>query len=84
MQPLPIENIKPIEYLRGEPIVIWKKTEVRQSITQQGLQLAVFGKFSYGKSVINEVRKVIPIQCEVKGHYSIGLIEDNHILSSLH
>lgn len=56
-------NLKPVEYLHGEPIVWWKKIEVKQSIAQQGLQLVVLRMFSYGKLVIQELRKVIPIQC---------------------
>ncbi|XP_070039155.1 uncharacterized protein [Nicotiana tomentosiformis] len=71
--------LKPVEFLHGEPVVKWKKQEVKQSIVQQGLLLAVLGKFSYGKHVISELRKVIPIQCEIKGHCSAGLIEDNHM-----
>ncbi|XP_019240366.1 PREDICTED: uncharacterized protein LOC109220355 [Nicotiana attenuata] len=47
-----LATLKPIEFLHGEPIVKWKKQEVKQSIVQQGLQLAVLGKFSYGKPVI--------------------------------
>ncbi|OIS95873.1 hypothetical protein A4A49_00859 [Nicotiana attenuata] len=41
-------------------MVRWKKSEVKQSILQQGLHLAVLGKFSYGKPVIQELRKAIP------------------------
>lgn len=68
--------IKPFEFLHGEPIIKWKKKhEVKQSIVQQGLQLVVLGKFSYGKLVITKLLKVIPIQCELKGGRAIGLIE---------
>ncbi|OIT05383.1 hypothetical protein A4A49_65159, partial [Nicotiana attenuata] len=75
--------LKPIEYLHGEPIVRWKKQEVRQSIAQQGLNLAVLGKFSYGKPGIHGLRKVLPIQCELKSPCSVGLIEDSHVLIKL-
>ncbi|OIT22801.1 hypothetical protein A4A49_31374 [Nicotiana attenuata] len=75
--------LKQIEYLHGEPIVYWKKNEVKQPISQQGLQLAVLGKFSYGKPVIQELRKAIPIQCELKGPCSIGLIKDCDVLIKL-
>ncbi|OIS96088.1 hypothetical protein A4A49_10501 [Nicotiana attenuata] len=53
-------------------MVRWKKSEVKQSIIQQGWHLAVLGKFSYGKPVIQELRKAIPIQCELKGSCSVG------------
>ncbi|XP_075083562.1 uncharacterized protein LOC142167296 [Nicotiana tabacum] len=83
MQTFATLSLKPVELLHGEPIVKWKKQEVKQSIVQQGLLLAVLGKVSYGKPVISELRKVIPIQCEIKGHCSVGLIEDNHVLIRL-
>lgn len=83
MQTLPLVLIKPVEYLYGEPIIRWMKEEVKQSIVKQGLQLAVLGMFSYGKPVIMELRKVIPIQRELKGACSIGLIADNHVLIKL-
>lgn len=79
----PSVQIKPVEYLHGEPLILWKKSEENQSITQQGLQLAVWGKLPYGKPVIQELRKAIPIQCEIKGPYSIGLIQDTHVLIKL-
>ncbi|OIT08019.1 hypothetical protein A4A49_62846, partial [Nicotiana attenuata] len=76
-------NLKPVELLHGEPMVRWKKSEVKKSIIQQGFHLAVLGKFSYGKPVIQELRKAIPIQCELKGSCLVGLIEDSHVLIKL-
>lgn len=58
-----------------------EKIKVRQSIAQQGLQLAVLGKFSYEKHVIQELG--ILIQCKLKGPCSIGLIEDTYVLIKL-
>ncbi|XP_070005549.1 uncharacterized protein [Nicotiana sylvestris] len=83
MQTVPNVAIKHIEYLHGEPIVRWKKQELRQSIAQQGLNLAVLGKFSYGKPGIHDLRKALPTQCELKGPCSVGLIEHNHVLIKL-
>ncbi|OIT21316.1 hypothetical protein A4A49_56898, partial [Nicotiana attenuata] len=83
MQPVPNVALKPTEYLHGEPIVRWKIQEVCQSISQQGLNLAVLGKFSYGKPWIHDLRKVLPIQCELKSPCSVGLIEDSHVLIKL-
>lgn len=76
-------NLKLVEYLHGEPMMRGKKTEVKQLIVQQGLHLAVLGKFSYGKPMIQELRKVIPIQCELKGPFAIGLIVDTYVLIKL-
>ncbi|OIT05238.1 hypothetical protein A4A49_65316 [Nicotiana attenuata] len=76
-------NLKPVELLHGEPMVRWKTLEVKQSIMQQGLHLEGLGKFSYGKPAIQELRKAIPIQCELKGSCSVGLIEDSHVLIKL-
>nr|XP_016452471.1 PREDICTED: uncharacterized protein LOC107777024 [Nicotiana tabacum] len=45
MQTLAKLPLKTIEFLHGEPVINWKKQEVKQSIIQQGLQLAVLGKF---------------------------------------
>lgn len=39
--------------------------------------------FTYGKPVIQDLCKVIPIQCELKGSYSIRLIENSHVLIKL-
>lgn len=83
MQTLAKIPIKTVEFLHGEPIIKWKKTKVKQTIVQHGLQLAVLGKFSYGKHVITKLRKAIPIQCELKGDCSTSLIEDNHVLIRL-
>lgn len=80
MQPVLVVTIKPIEYIHGEKFLRWKKPEVRQSITQHGLQLAVLGKVLCGKPMIHELRKVIPIQYELNGPCLIELIEDNHVL----
>lgn len=41
MQTLVVVPMKPVEYLHGEPIIRWKKAEVKQSIVKQRLQLAV-------------------------------------------
>ncbi|OIT37140.1 hypothetical protein A4A49_65038, partial [Nicotiana attenuata] len=83
MQTLLVVPIKTIECLHGKPVIRWKKAEVRQSIVQQKLTLAVLGKFSYGKTVIQELRKAIPIHCELKGACLVGLIEDNIVLIRL-
>ncbi|WMV24564.1 hypothetical protein MTR67_017949 [Solanum verrucosum] len=36
-------------------------------IIQENLQYAILGKLSYDKPDLHELRKVIPVQCEIKG-----------------
>ncbi|KAK4707352.1 hypothetical protein R3W88_033079 [Solanum pinnatisectum] len=62
--PLPL---KPITYLRGEPRVVWTEEEVTQMITNEELEFVVIGKLSYGWPDIQDLRKLIPTQCELKG-----------------
>ncbi|KAG5616263.1 hypothetical protein H5410_016087 [Solanum commersonii] len=77
IKPLPL---KPISYLHGEPQVIWEQEEVNQMIINENLEYAVIGKFSYGWPDIQELRKLIPKQCELKGECNIGLLSNRHIL----
>lgn len=69
--PLPLKNLT---YLHGEPRVIWEEEEVAQMIVNEDLEFAVVGKFSYGWRDIQELRKIIPKQCDLKGDVNIGLI----------
>ncbi|KAG5598702.1 hypothetical protein H5410_030072 [Solanum commersonii] len=66
--------LKPITYLHGEPQVVWEEEEVTQMITNEELEFAVLGKFSYGRLKIRDLRKLIPTQCELKGDVNIGLL----------
>ncbi|KAH0669551.1 hypothetical protein KY289_024044 [Solanum tuberosum] len=72
--------MKPITYLHGEPRVIWEEAEVEQMIQNENLQYAVIGKFSYGWPDIQDLLKLIPKQCELKGECNIGLLSNSHIL----
>ncbi|KAH0658017.1 hypothetical protein KY289_026765 [Solanum tuberosum] len=76
-QPIPL---KPITYLHGEPQVIWEQEEVNQMIVNENLEYAVIGKFSYGWPDIQDLRKLIPKQCELKGDCNIGLLSNRHVL----
>ncbi|KAH0651620.1 hypothetical protein KY290_032943 [Solanum tuberosum] len=77
IKPLPL---KPITYLHGEPEVIWELEEVNQMIVNENLEYAVIGKFSYGWPDIQDLRKLIPKQCELKGECNIGLLSNRHVL----
>ncbi|KAH0649909.1 hypothetical protein KY284_029821 [Solanum tuberosum] len=73
-------HVKPISYLHGEPRVMWEHEEIDQMIVNENLEYAVVGKFSYGWPEIQELRKLIPKQCELKGECKIGLLSKMHIL----
>ncbi|KAK4729937.1 hypothetical protein R3W88_022925 [Solanum pinnatisectum] len=49
-------------------------------IINKDLQFAVIGKFSYGWPKIQELRKLIPKQCELKGDVNIGLLSNRYVL----
>ncbi|KAG5570617.1 hypothetical protein H5410_060383 [Solanum commersonii] len=76
-KPLPL---KPISYLHGEPIVVWDQEEIDQMIINESLQYAVVGKFSYEWPELQDLRKLIPKQCELKGDCKIGLLSNRHVL----
>ncbi|PHT55037.1 hypothetical protein CQW23_03523 [Capsicum baccatum] len=69
--------------LHGEPSITWKSSEIRDLIIQENLQYAIIGKFSYGKPNIMELRKQIPVQCNIKGDCNIGVLDARHILIRL-
>ncbi|KAH0713421.1 hypothetical protein KY289_009380 [Solanum tuberosum] len=72
--------LKPISYLHGEPRLVWDQSEVEQMIVNENLQYAVVGKFSYGWPEIQELRKLIPKQCDLKGECNIGLLTNRYVL----
>ncbi|WMV25946.1 hypothetical protein MTR67_019331 [Solanum verrucosum] len=72
--------MKPIVFLHGETRVIWEEEEVEQMIIKENLEFAVVGKFSYGWPEIQELRKLIPKQCELKAECNVGVLSNRHIL----
>lgn len=72
--------MKLIAYLHGEPRIIWEEDEVAQMIINESLEYAVIGKFSYGWPDKQDLRKIIPKQCELKGECKVGLLSIRHIL----
>ncbi|WMV49188.1 hypothetical protein MTR67_042573 [Solanum verrucosum] len=73
-------TLKPVTYLHGEPRVIWYEEEVEQMIIKENLQYAILGKFSYGWPEIQELRSLIPKQCNLKGECKIGLLSNRYVL----
>ncbi|XP_049406305.1 uncharacterized protein LOC125869967 [Solanum stenotomum] len=72
--------LKPVAYLHGEPQVIWEQDEENQMIVNENLEYAVIGKFSYGWLDIQNLRKLIPKQCELKRACNIELLSNRHVL----
>lgn len=56
------------------------EAEVDRMNVIEGLQYAVVCKFSYGWPELQELRRIIPAQCGIKGECNIGLLRDRHIL----
>lgn len=71
---------KSILYLHGEPIVQWEQIEVDQMVINENIQYAVVEKISYEWPEIEELRKLIPKYCELKGECKIGLLSNRHVL----
>uniref|UniRef100_A0A0V0ITN9 Putative ovule protein n=1 Tax=Solanum chacoense TaxID=4108 RepID=A0A0V0ITN9_SOLCH len=76
-KPVPM---KQITYLHGEPRIIWEEEEVAQMIINEDLQFAVIGKFSYGWPEIQDLRLLIPKQCDLKVDVNIGLLSSRYVL----
>ncbi|KAH0696033.1 hypothetical protein KY289_013515 [Solanum tuberosum] len=72
--------MKQVAYLHGEPRIIWEEEEVEQMIINEDLQFPVIGKFSYGWPDIQDLRRLIPKQCELKGDVNIGLLSNRYVL----
>lgn len=73
-------QMKQITHLHGEPRIVWEEEEVTQMIINEDLQFAIIGKFSYGWPEIQDLRRLISKQCELKGDVNIGLLSNRYIL----
>ncbi|XP_019241772.1 PREDICTED: uncharacterized protein LOC109221779 [Nicotiana attenuata] len=81
-------NIEPItlrraQFFQGQPTICFTEAEVERMNQIEGLQYAVVCKFSYGWPDLNEIRRIVPIQCGIKGECKIGYLRDRHILIRL-
>ncbi|KAG5581128.1 hypothetical protein H5410_051755 [Solanum commersonii] len=72
--------LKQISCLHGEPRIVWEEDEVNQMIINEDLQCTVIEKFSYGWREIQELRRMILKQCELKEEVNIGLLRNRYIL----
>ncbi|KAK4736998.1 hypothetical protein R3W88_000695 [Solanum pinnatisectum] len=80
VEPIPIKSPS---YTNGIPRIVWTEEEVNRMNTIENLQFAVVGKFSYGWPTLEELRSLIPRQCNIKGDCKIGLLRNRHILIRL-
>ncbi|KAG5631300.1 hypothetical protein H5410_003017 [Solanum commersonii] len=77
---LPTVPLKKPTFNNGIPWVTWTEEEVTRMNIMQNLQYVVVGKFSYGWSELDELRRIIPKQCNIKGACQIGLLRHRHVL----
>lgn len=73
-------TLKSIEFIHGEHTVRFTMEEREQFAREEGLHQAVIIKFAYGKSVLSELRKLLPKQFDVKGNCNIGQLDIRHLL----
>ncbi|KAG5616346.1 hypothetical protein H5410_016170 [Solanum commersonii] len=69
--------------VRGIPQIKWTEEEVDRMNQIEELQFAVVGKFTHEWSDLEELRRIIPQQCDIKGNCQIGLFRNKHILIRL-
>ncbi|KAH0706068.1 hypothetical protein KY285_010599 [Solanum tuberosum] len=67
----------------GIPQIKWTEEEVTKMNRIEKVQFVVVGKFTYEWSDLEELRKIIPQQCNVNGSCHIGLLRSKHILIRL-
>lgn len=77
--PIPIKDLI---YVHGEPTVLWEE-DMDNMIIQEDLQYAVIGKFAYCWSELEEICRILPIQCEIKAECKIGFLRERHELIRL-
>ncbi|WMV30610.1 hypothetical protein MTR67_023995 [Solanum verrucosum] len=75
--------MKEITYVEGIPQVEWTEQEVIKITHIEKLQFAVIGTLSYEWTDLEELRRIIPQQCDLKGDCQIGLLGSKHILIRL-
>lgn len=73
-------SVKRPTFNNGIPRISWTEEEVRNMNIAENLQYAVIGKFTYGWPDLDELRKILPKQCNVKGQCQIGLLRHRHVL----
>lgn len=81
---LAFENLKKeISIIKVVSLIKWTDEEVVLMDQIEQLQFAVIGKFTVDWSNFDELRKIIPQQCDIKGSCKIDLLRSKHILIRL-
>lgn len=73
-------DLKSLTYKDGVPRITWTEEEVAKMNIIEDLQLAVIGKISYHWSDLEDIRKQIPTQCNIKGDCKISPLRNKHTL----
>ncbi|KAH0658439.1 hypothetical protein KY289_027187 [Solanum tuberosum] len=76
-------NTFDITYVHGEPTVLWDEEEVDNMLIQEDLEFAVIEKFSYEWLELEEIRKIVPLQYEIKAECKMDFLRDRHVLIRL-
>lgn len=77
VEPIPLRRVA---LLNGEPVIKFTEVEVDKMNVTEGLQYAVIGKLSYGWPKLQQLCRMIPEQCGIKGECNIGVLRDRHVL----
>lgn len=80
---IPHIPIKLITFLHRKTLVKWAEAEVNRMNIIEGLQYAVVGKFSYVWLELQELHRIIPLLCRIKGECNVGFFRDRHVLIRL-
>ncbi|KAH0652600.1 hypothetical protein KY289_030278 [Solanum tuberosum] len=71
---------KEVVMVQGVPHIKWTEDEVETMNRVENLQYVVVGKFTYEWADLDELRRIIPLQCDIKGGCQIRLFRNKHIL----
>lgn len=69
--------------VNGQPLVKFSEVEVERMNIIEGLQYVVIYNFSYGWPELQELCRIIPAQCGIKGECNVGFLRDKHVLFRL-
>ncbi|KAH0706438.1 hypothetical protein KY285_010946 [Solanum tuberosum] len=59
--------LKEVLYVEGVPCIQWTEAELDNMNKIENLQYAIVGKFTYDVADLEELRLIIPKQCNIKG-----------------
>jgi len=57
-----------------------EEEEIAHMILEEDLQYIVIGKFTYGWANMQDLRTLIPKQCELKREFNIELLSNRYVL----